>query len=60
MSLTSTYFTVNFEYILSFNEIFFPIVIVTTMEFPINVKVSLTFIPGDHSAIVIERFIKLD
>lgn len=55
-----TYFTVNFEYILSLNEIFFPIVIVTTMEFPINVKVSLTFIPGDHSAIVIERFIKLD
>lgn len=30
------------------------------LEFPINVKVSLTFIPGDHSAIVIERFIKLD
>lgn len=55
-----TYFTVNFEYISSFNEIVFPIVIVTTMEFPINVKVSLTFIPGDHSAIVIERFIKLD
>lgn len=38
----------------------FPIVIVKTMEFPINVKVSLTFITGDHSAIVIERFIKLD